>query len=198
MASKAKITQDKSRSFFQDEIASYLEHKTTAATRNSYAETKCVNSGEFLKNSALELMQIVDFAEEFTEEEEAREKKPKKPRGVGGRPRKITKAKLHILNYAFIHGASDEEACLCAGIAPATLYEYQLRRPEFKAHKQVLKKHVQMQAKFNISKAIGIGDVQTSKWALERLDKENYSVRTEHSGTGEGGAIKTQVILDDI
>ncbi len=48
-----------------------------------------------------------------------------------GRPKKITPRVLQKLEDAFQIGATDEEACNSAKIAPQTLYNYQTATPDF-------------------------------------------------------------------
>ena len=92
-------------------------------------------------------------------------------RGVG-RPEAIDKDTLRELEGYFADGASDEMACFLANIAPSTLYLYQTKHPELIERKAWLKEQVRYQARKNIRDKIRGGDTETSKWLLERRDKE--------------------------
>ena len=50
-----------------------------------------------------------------------------------GRPTVMTNPVLEKLEWAFLLGCSDKEACLWANIAPATLYNYQTKFPGYRS-----------------------------------------------------------------
>ncbi|WP_206601387.1 hypothetical protein [Indiicoccus explosivorum] len=81
-------------------------------------------------------------------------------------------------------GLSDREACLYAGIAPSTLYEYCKDKPEFSERKELLKEQVKMRAKLNVANLIERRDIDLSLWYLERKAKDEFSKKqeVEHSG----------------
>lgn len=87
------------------------------------------------------------------------------------------------LESFFVRGLSDREACLLANINPDTLYTYCNEHPEFSERKELLKERVKTRAKLNISNAIEDGDIDISKWYLERRDKD-FKVKqsVEHEG----------------
>lgn len=89
-----------------------------------------------------------------------------------GRPTKITASVLNKLEDFFLRGLSDREACLLADISPQTLYNYCYKHPEFLERKEILKQRVKIRAKLNISNAIEKGDIDISKWYLERRDED--------------------------
>lgn len=72
-------------------------------------------------------------------------------------------------------GYSDEEACLLAEIDPATLYRYCQKNKSFASKKELLKRKPVLTAKRNIVKALEAGDVDISKWLLERKAKEEFN-----------------------
>ena len=116
----------------------------------------------------------------------------------GGRPPSITKDILNKLEQGFVNDLTDEEACLYAGISPATLYNYQNKNPEFIERKRTLKRSLGIKAKETISKAINKGDKQTTKWWLERKRKDEFSARSEHTGKDGGDIpVKTTLSSDD-
>ena len=69
-----------------------------------------------------------------------------------GRPTKIDSQILDRLNYAFSINCTDSEACLYAGIHPATLYRYQKNNPEFCERKSLLRTSMSILAKQSIIK----------------------------------------------
>ena len=52
-----------------------------------------------------------------------------------GRPRKITEEVVGKLEYGFLMGLSDGEACVYADIAVSTLYDYCKKHKEFSERK---------------------------------------------------------------
>ena len=99
-----------------------------------------------------------------------------------GRPRIVTKEVLAKLQEAFLNSATDEEACLIAGISTSALYDYQNERPEFLEEKNLLKQDTSYRSRTNIVKAIREGNLQQSNWWSERKNKAEFSVRQELTG----------------
>jgi len=97
-----------------------------------------------------------------------------------GRPAIVDDLVLQKLEYAFVHGLTDKQACLYADIAPSTLYNYQNAHPEFVERKETLKDAVTMRAKLNVAAKINEGDIDQSNWWLERRAKDEFSTRSEH------------------
>lgn len=96
-----------------------------------------------------------------------------------GRPTVMTEEVLQKLEYAFMRGLSDVEACLYANIATSTLYNYCNDNPYFMERKEELKKYPTAQAKLNVTEAIENGDTDISKWYLERRAKDEFSTKQE-------------------
>ncbi|MDT2685818.1 hypothetical protein [Enterococcus gallinarum] len=101
-----------------------------------------------------------------------------------GRPKKITDEVLQKLEQGFLFGFTDEEACLHADIGTSTLYSYCQENPEFSERKEQLKNRPKMRAKINIAKTMEKGDVELSKWYLERKARDEFgnNQKIEHSG----------------
>lgn len=108
-----------------------------------------------------------------------------------GRPSRINKDVLSKLEAAFINGFTDEQACIYASISPVTLYRYCEKHPEFRKTKELLRHSPELKAKLNINNRINKGDVEISKWYLERKCKDEFSTRAEV--TGKDG--NTQAII---
>ena len=94
-----------------------------------------------------------------------------------GRPTVMTKDVVNRLEEAFSYGASDVQACLYAEISTTTLYNYQKENPEYIDRKEALKENIKMHAKRNIAKKVvgtgkGDGDIDTSKYILDRTDPD--------------------------
>ena len=106
--------------------------------------------------------------------------KKKKPRG---NPPKIVGEVITKLEYAFSIGCSDKEACLFAGCAPATLYNYQIKHPDFVERKDLLKKALCLEARQVVADKIKKNkDIDTAKWYCERKMKDEFSNRAEITG----------------
>lgn len=90
-----------------------------------------------------------------------------------GKPEKQV---LQKLEDAFMVGATDQEACICADISPSALYEYQKKHPEFLERKQALKNMPTLKAKRTIVSRLG-EDTDLAKWWLtKRAPREFGSV----------------------
>jgi hypothetical protein len=96
-----------------------------------------------------------------------------------GRPTVMTEDVLQKLEYAFMRGLTDVEACLYADIGTTTLYNYCEENPEFRERKEELKKNPVVQAKLNVFEAIESKDIDMSKWYLERRAKDEFSTKQE-------------------
>lgn len=94
------------------------------------------------------------------------------PRPVG-RPTVCTPIILERLRQAFALGCTDEEACAYAGIATATLYNYQNNNPEFLEEKEQLKQEPVLKARETVVNSLD--DVETAKWYLQRKAKKEFS-----------------------
>ena len=111
--------------------------------------------------------------------------------GVGGAPLKIDDTIKAVLTTAFMAGCTDLEACQLADINQTTLSRYERDNPEFRLLKQRLKSHIPAQAKNNIRQAIDAGNLDLSKFALERLSPD-YRRKDE----SRGPAVPAVVVID--
>ena len=87
----------------------------------------------------------------------------------------MTKEVVGKLEYGFMKGLNDAECCLYANISRQALYDYCRKHPEFSDRKEVLKRQPSVKAKMNITEAIESGDVDLSKWYLERRNSDEFS-----------------------
>ena len=94
------------------------------------------------------------------------------------RPTIMTQQVIDKLEYAFSLGCSDNEACLHAGIAPKTLYNYQERNPEFLQRKQLLKDSPIFLARQSVLKGLK-DDPDLALKFLERRKKDEFSTKSE-------------------
>jgi hypothetical protein len=92
--------------------------------------------------------------------------------GDVGRPTVINETVLQKLEEAFLNGATDRQAVFLANISEGTLYNYIKDNPDFGERKELLKQQVAYRAKQVIKDAIESNDKDTSKWYLERKDKD--------------------------
>lgn len=106
-----------------------------------------------------------------------------------GRPALIDRGVLDKLEEVFSLGGTDKEACLFAGINPATLYNYQEIHPEFVERKAMLKENPVLLARRTIVNNLET-DVATSRWYVERRDKD-FNQKQEVDVTTQGEKITT-------
>ncbi len=105
----------------------------------------------------------------------------------GGRPTIMKDDVLLKLKYAFSVDATNEEACLYAGISISALYVYEKQNPEFKEEKKQLKTKMVLNARVKVFNDIS-QNVETAKWLLERKRKNEFATKSIHTGevfTGE-------------
>lgn len=105
-----------------------------------------------------------------------------------GRPQKIDKDVLQKLEDAFAFCYSDKEACLYAGISPQTLYNYQIKHPEFVERKEALKLSPNLMAKKVLVEGIK-GSIDQSRWWAKNKIGDEFS---ETSTVKHAGKIETE------
>lgn len=95
------------------------------------------------------------------------------------------------LEYVWGMGGSDAEAAFFVETSNASLSRYLREHPEIKERKEALKNKPVLLARKNIVKSLEIGDLDTSKWYLERKKKDEFSHRNELTGK-DGNLIETK------
>ena len=95
-----------------------------------------------------------------------------------GRPPSINSVVLAKLEQAYSLGCSDGEACLYAGINPATLYKYQQKHPDFIERKNLLKKKPVLLARKTVIKGMQKDPNLAMKFLEKRKRDEFGSVQT--------------------
>ena len=95
-----------------------------------------------------------------------------KRKNKGGRLRRIDETCLRKLEYAFIMGMNNRDACKHAHLAESTFYDYMRQNPKFTERKAALLAATQMRAKILISERLEQGCVKTAMWLLDRTDPE--------------------------
>ena len=97
-----------------------------------------------------------------------------------GRPTVMIPEILAKLEIAFKLGEDDRLACAYAGIGTTTLYEYQLKHPDFKEQKAQWKQNPTHKARMTLFESLD--DPRWATWYLERKCKDEFSTRTELTG----------------
>jgi hypothetical protein len=122
-------------------------------------------------------------------------RKPKSQHKRQGRPPSITPEKLDMFIKAFGNGLNDKESCCYAEISESVFYEYCKKNPKFQELKERLKQKPLVQAKINILEAIKNKDIQTTKWYLEKKNRDEFGDKREieHSGN-----ISFTALIEDI
>ena len=90
----------------------------------------------------------------------------------------MTKDVIDKLEKAFAFGASDQEACLYADIAPSTLYKYQEKNPKFSERKEALKQTPVLLARQSVIKGLE-NDPKLAMSFLERKKSDEFSLRQQ-------------------
>jgi len=101
-----------------------------------------------------------------------------------GRPTKFTDEIVGKLEYAFSKGFNITEACNYAEINRDTYYEYLKKNKGFSDKMERAQTALQRRAKINLAERIEGGDIDESKYYLERKCKDEFSSKQEiqHSG----------------
>ena len=132
-----------------------------------------------LNKSAKRNVESTLCAEECKDSLRAGENMAKNRKNLVGRPTVVTPEVVAKLEYGFMRGMNDTEACLYADISRSAFYDYCNKNPEFTDRKEELKKQPSVKAKLNVTEAIEQGDVDLSKWYLERRNKDEFSLKQE-------------------
>ncbi len=82
----------------------------------------------------------------------------------------MTDIVLQKLESAFLMGCTDREACLCADIAPSTLYLYCEQHPEFSERKETLKDNPTLLAKGVQLEKLKEGDSAVAQKVIDRKE----------------------------
>lgn len=98
----------------------------------------------------------------------------------GGRLTVMTPERIRKLESAFIQGFTVETACHLSGVGTSTYYEHIKHDKEFSDKMKRAKLWPTEMAKQVIIGAISQGDVNTSKWWLERKAKDEFSIHYAH------------------
>ena len=115
-----------------------------------------------------------------------------------GRPTVMTPETLQKLEHAFAIGCTDLEACVYADICSSTLYNYQKDNPAFLERKDLLKQTPVLKARTNVMADIQGGNIDTSKWYLERKKKNEFSSSTNVNlgGQEDGVPVSTNLVVE--
>ena len=109
-----------------------------------------------------------------------------KSKNLGGRPEELLKSeKVNQLKTAFSDGLTIDQACVYAKISKQTYYNHIEKYPEFLDEINALRQNISILAKRNVVNRIKEGDEISSKWWLERKDKDEFSLKTETQLSGE-------------
>lgn len=108
-----------------------------------------------------------------------------------GRPRKITDEVVQKLERSFQAGLSIDQACAANNIARSTFFDYLRKNEDFSHRIKALQIHPQIKAKYNIVNKINEGDINLSKWYLEKTSDE-FAVKNTHEVVGQLNHVHTR------
>lgn len=101
----------------------------------------------------------------------------KKNNKTAGRPTKMNEEIVGKLEYAFSKDFNIGEACDYAGIHRDSYYEWIKNNKEFSDRMEQAQTNLKRKAKINIADKIEEGDMDVTKWFLERRAKDEYSTK---------------------
>ncbi len=96
-----------------------------------------------------------------------------------GRKSVMNKITLEKLEKAFMMGCTVDEASIYAEIDHSTYYNYIKKHPEYKEKIENLRHRPRLRARMNVVRDIERGNLDTSKWYLERKSKSEFGTRVE-------------------
>ncbi len=129
----------------------------TKKKKTKVKETKTKEEKKLERKNALALLE-----EPYDEDDEAQ--KEYIERDKTGRPTKMTQQRLQKLENAFKIGCTDREACIHAGIALQTLYNYAKKFPEFLEQKEDWKENLVIQSRANLAAALTLKRSVSDSW----------------------------------
>ncbi len=94
-----------------------------------------------------------------------------------GRPSKLNSTIVEKLEIGFSRGYNITEACKYAGIDRSTYYDWVEANEDFSNRMELAKCDLNIKAKNNIADEIEKGNLEVSKWHLERRAKDEYSTK---------------------
>lgn len=90
------------------------------------------------------------------------------------------KVVVSALTEAWAMGMNDKEACVYAGISQDYLqYLFKSKSLDLKATRDLIRVKPSMTARKNVVEKINEGDLDTSKWWLERKESAEFSTKNE-------------------
>ena len=108
---------------------------------------------------------------------------------MAGRPTVMTPEVIAKIEEELKNGATLAQSAFLAGISLKTIYNYFGENPDFKERCELLQGLVAYRARVNIKNKIETGDIDTSKYWLDRKDKD-FKPKSEQDHTTLGKEIK--------
>lgn len=90
---------------------------------------------------------------------------------MSGANTKVTEALINRLEIAFQNGLNISQACLQVGISRETYYDH-MKDEAFAARMSHAQEYVSIKARQNIVDVVDKGNIEQSRWWLERKDPE--------------------------
>jgi hypothetical protein len=113
----------------------------------------------------------------------------------GGRPTVMTPEAIAKLEAAFSEDNTILDACFLAGISKDSYYDYLKANPWYSERVEYLRNNTIMHARKNLVNSIKEGNVNDSKWYLERKKKDEFSTSSDLNvgGQAEGVPLNLKV-----
>lgn len=92
---------------------------------------------------------------------------------------------IQKLDEAFAIGSSIVQACSYADISTQTYYNMTKEKPELLDRFSRLREKPILKAKYNIVKDLQAGNIETSKWYLQKRVPEEFGDKTDHRIVGD-------------
>lgn len=96
-----------------------------------------------------------------------------------GRPAAVTDAVVDKMLHAAALGLNNNQTAVYAGISKDVLYKYMREHPDIKDRLDTLRNRPAAVAVANVVNEIDRGNIDASKWYLERKCRDEYGTRPE-------------------
>ena len=114
-----------------------------------------------------------------------------------GRPTEMTEDRVRKLEIGFARGYNDTECCKYADISRDTYYRWIRENEDFSDRMELAKCDLNIKAKNNIADEIEKGNIEISKWHLERRARDEYSVKQNVTADLSGDVVVVVDLIDE-
>lgn len=122
----------------------------------------------------------------------------KKRAKTGPKPREeLDDKNVKLLEQAFLRDLNVSQIACYLNVSRQTIYNWQEEFPELFDRLEGLRNKATIKAKDNILNAINKGDINTSKWYLEKKEKADFGNSIDITTGGDKIEFNSQALIDE-